>query len=223
MNSVIKKAFVVGLSIICFFAAKVVVKSVIEGSRTESTGISVKEEVFRNEVSESGIDAAAGKEVLDSVKAMTGDTNKMATLKEAYGDVNGLSTKEIRGYLNRQPERKALVGNTMENLMRESMSLPIQLDEYTSITGVHYSVSTESFVYHYKVANEALEQFDGNYDALKAALEKLNPDSACKISLELLGQGFDMSYSYRNTRGVELFSIVRTYNDCERMGFNKYS
>ena len=223
MNSVIKKAFVVGLSIICFFAAKVVVKSVIEGSRTASTGISIKEEVFRNEVSESGIDAAAGEEVLDTVKAMVSDTNKMASLKEAYGDINGLSTKEIRAYLNRQPERKVLVGNTMENLMRESMSLPAQLDEHTSITGVHYSVSTESFVYHYTVGNEALEQLDGNYEALKAALEELNPDSVCKVSLELLGQGFDMTYSYRNTSGVELFSIVRTYSDCERMGFNKYS
>jgi hypothetical protein len=223
MNNAIKKAGVVVLSVICFFAAKAVVKSIMEGSRTTSFASSAYEETYKKEVSESGVDAAAGKEILDSVKAMVRDKKKIVTLEEAYGDAVGKTTKEIRVYLNSHPTRKALVGDTTAKVIKESLKLPVQLDEYTSVTGLNYSESAESVVYHYTLADEILKLFDGDYEALKTALAELNPDSVCKLSLQLLGQGFDMTYSYRDSSGKELFSIVRTYEDCERMGFTKYS
>jgi len=223
MKSFIKKVFVVAIAILCFLAAKIVVQPVMNGSRTANVVNSIDEESFKNEVSENGIDSAAGKKILGSTKAMLRDTNASAVLAEAYGEIKGGTTKEIRSYLNSHPERKSLVGNALVTLIREGMDLPIKLDEYTSLTGLHYSESAESVVYHYTIENEFLKQFDDNYDTLKTDVAEINPDATCKMSLGLLGQGFDMTYSYRNSSGKELFSIVRTYEDCERMGFNKYS
>lgn len=223
MNNVIKKVFVFTVAIISFFAAKIVVQFLMDSSRSTNVASSNYEQTLKREASENGLDVAATQKILDSTKALIRDTNASALLTEAYGDLNGKSIKEIRNYLNNDSERKSLVADTVVALIIESMDLPLQLDEYTSLTGIHYSESAESVVYHYTIEKEFLKNFDGDYDTLRTAIADVNPDATCNTSLELLGQGFDMTYSYRNFSGKELFSIVRTYEDCERMGFNKYS
>ncbi len=211
------------IAVVCYFGAKALVTSMMGESETPRMTDSERERVFMEEAAESGIDADAGKTILDASTAIAQDKQKIASLEAAYGDARGKSTKEVRQYLNSNLEVKTRVGHALVETIKEGMNLPVQLDEYTAITGLHYSPPKGSVVYHYRLADEVIMQFAGNYDELKAAIESINPDAVCKLSLELLGQGFDMTYSYRDSAGTEVVSVVKTYEDCERMGFNKYS
>ncbi|MDJ0879992.1 MAG: hypothetical protein QNI86_15335 [Halieaceae bacterium] len=221
--SVLKKVAVPVIAVLVFFAVKAFLSSTINGPESGADSVALDEEVLMAEVAESGIDASVGKQVIAASRALQSDAQKVATLEEAYGDAPEGSIKELRLYLDKHPTRKAQVGYALVNMIEATMDLPIQLDEYTSMTGLHYNESAESVVYHYTFADEFLAQYSGRYVELNQALEQLNPDAACKLSLQLLGQGFDMTYSYRNSSDEELFTVVRTYEGCEQLGFTEHS
>lgn len=222
MRSVLKKSCLVVLSVICFFVAKTIVMSAMENSGESRSASSDYEEKVKKELAENGVNTAVAQQVIDSMSAMVSNKKALSTLEEAYGNVSNGTTKEIRLYLNSQPERKALVGHALVKMIEKNMALPIQLDEYTSTTGLHYSELEESIVYHYLFTDEIISQFEGELEVLRSLLAELNPDGVCETALQLLGQGFDMTYSYRDFDGKELFTIVRTYEECERQGYDKY-
>ena len=220
MNNALKTAGGVLVGVIGYFAVKTLLLPAADPGGVTSPEF---DQAFMEEVSENGINADAGRQILDATKAMVEDEQRVASLEDAYRDVNGKTTKEVRLHLNANPEQKARVGYALVETIQQGMALPVQLDEVTAITGLHYSEAAESVVYHYTISDAALAQFNGDYTDLQLALEQLNPDATCKLSLQLLGQGFDMTYSYRNSDGEELFTVVRTHEDCVRMGYNEFA
>lgn len=207
----------------CFWGAKALVGSYMEDSATTVATSERFDEITRQEAIESGVDAEATEKVLAVVKAVTSNQQSVSTIEEAYGDIKDRSTKEIRIFLNNNPERKARVGFALTKVMGDGFNLPLQLDEFTELTGLKYDEAAGSVVYHYTISDEALTAYEGQMNNFRQALEELNPDGTCKSSLSLLAQGFNMTYSYRDTNGAELFTIVRTYEACEILGFDRFS
>ena len=192
----------------------------------QTLGMSDKNKEFNEklekEMRESGADQAA----IDTMKSSIGnisESEEADNLKAAYGDLWRLTDREIAVELSLDPSRKARIGLAHADVVKAEVTFPVYLDEYTSYTGVHYDIDAQSLVYHYTMPSETADMIMAmNSDErlrVRNALEEGNANAACELSLGLLAQGFDMTYSYRNPSGKELFKVVRSYSDCAAQGY----
>jgi hypothetical protein len=179
-------------------------------------------EKLEKEMRESGADEAA----IDTRKSSVGNisgSEEADNLKVAYGDLWKLTDREIAVELSLDPSRKARIGLAQADVVKAGVTFPMYLDEYTSCTGVHYDIDAESLVYHYTMPSETADMIMAMTSderlRVRKALEDGNANAACELSLRLLAQGFDMTYSYRNPSGKELFNVVRSYSDCVAQGY----
>lgn len=180
------------------------------------------EEKLAKEMQENGVGEEAIEAAL-SAHANISKLDELDTLEAAYGDLLKLSDREIAIELSLDPRSKARIGLAEAVVARAAVNFPVYLDEYTSYTGVHYDLEAGSLVYHYTMPSDAADMIMSlsplEQKKVQKALEEGNANSVCEISLPLLTRGFNMTYSYRNPAGKELFQVVRTYADCTAQGY----
>ena len=185
-----------------------------------------KQEQFNEALEKEMRESGAGEEAINAMKSAAGnipESEGADNLKAAYGDLWKLTDREIAVELSLDPSRKARIGLAHADLVKAEVTVPMYLDEDTSYTGVHYDIDAGSLVYHYTMPSETADMIMSMTSderlRMRTALEDGNANAACELSLELLAQGFDMTYSYRNPSGKELFNVVRSYSDCVAQGY----
>ena len=221
MNKVLRGIATFVIFGLTFFAAKLWVQYWFEPS---STKIYTEEygDKIRKEMAENGADEEAA-DILISNIADSYEAPEYAELISSYGSLLQLSNREIAARLEADKKRKTAVGLAHVTYIEATSDLPIQLDEYTVYSGVHYDVDQESVVYHYYISDDSLvdsiTSSDQMLEIFKEQVEDGNSNAVCEISLALLAQGFDMSYSYLAPSGKELYRVVRTYESCVALGY----
>ena len=141
-------------------------------------------------------------------------------MEVAYGGISGTEL-QISQQLDADPQRREIVGKVIVEMILESMEVPIQLGETTTLTGMNYEVATSAVVYHYTMTDDwSSSMTDELLEDVRVEVETSNPDAVCRTSLTLLKQGFDMVYSYRTVAGDEMFRVTRDYEGCQSLGFS---
>ena len=218
---------------LCFIGARAVVQNIFESTenRNEITDLNVVRQgasqngipptyfdVVRQEATQSGALPVAAEKVIGQMQSLI-DSGNLSELEVAYGGITGTEL-QIRQKLNADLQRKEIVGEALVRIILQSSDLPMQLDEVTILTGMNYEVESGAVVYHYTITKDFSSMPVSFFEELRVELDNLNPDAACKTSLGLLKQGFDMIYSYRNEAGEELFRVIRSYERCQAIGFS---
>ena len=204
---------------LCFVGARTVVQSLFES--TDNGGIDfdiLREDIFREEGASSGVLPEAVEEIINKVQSL--DSVDLSRMEVAYGGISGTEL-QISQQLDADPQRREIVGKVIVEMILESMEVPIQLGETTTLTGMNYEVATSAVVYHYTMTDDwSSSMTDELLEDVRVEVETSNPDAVCRTSLTLLKQGFDMVYSYRTVAGDEMFRVTRDYEGCQSLGFS---
>ena len=221
MNKVIRGIATFAVFGLAFFAAKLAVQYWFNPSSTKIYAEEYSDKI-RKELAENG----AYEEVADILISNIADSNEApqyAELISSYGSLLQLSDREIAARLEADKKRKTAVGLAQVKYIEAVSDLPLRLDEYTTYSGVHYDVDQESVVYHYSITDDSfvdlITSSDEMWEIFKERVEDGNPNAVCELSLALLAQGFDMSYSYLAPSGEELYRVVRTYEHGVALGY----
>ena len=190
-----------------------------EASNTNSFDFDEWKKKLIKEADDSQINSEAAEAIISNAEKAISSPTDMSDLLAAYGNIVGYTNLQIADYLSKNPSRKSRVGRAMANLTRKNSNFPVELDEITFLTGLHYDETAEAVVYHYEIRADLPGLSASELGALRDHLEGVNPDAVCEISLPVLAQGFDMIYSYRDETGTEFFQVVRSYAGCKALGY----
>jgi hypothetical protein len=195
-----------------FFGARTVVQNLLKPT---DNGIG-NPDIVREEMLSNGASTEAIDEILLSLQEMN-NSEEYSRMEDAYGAISGTDI-QISKQLDADPKRREIVAKAIIATILEYMELPIYLDEVTSVTGIIYEAANSAIVYHYTITEDLSWMSEDELEETRYAVETHNPDSACKTSLSMLKQGFDMAYSYRTVKGDEMFRVTRDYEGCQALG-----